>query len=203
MFAQDQKRIETWCKNPDKFLTVGTMVLLSIRMQWVGVGNQMADVRAKGTRSKSLWGFKKSGYVYLRDNRKWLYAKVRDARAGRISTHALMREMLKVPGLGLPKAGFLVQILTGQAGCLDMHNIERFGLDESVWKVRPRKNVDAQLREIDDKITVYLKLCEACGGSEYLWDTWCEYLNERVGTFHNADDVSRRHYIYLLDIPGE
>jgi hypothetical protein len=203
MFSTDQARIQAWCKNPDKFLRVGTMVLLSIRMQWVGVGNQMADVQVHGSKSKCLWGFKQAGYVYLRDNRKALYAATRDARAGRLSTADLMREFLKVPGLGLPKAGFLVQLLTGKSGCLDMHNVERFGLDVGVWSVRTYKDTAKQMREIDDKIAVYLALIEACGGSEKLWDDWCEHVNDRVGTFEGGEDVSRRHYIYLLDIPGE
>jgi hypothetical protein len=198
MYDTDQDRIERWCKNPDKFLTVGTMVLCSIRMQWVGVGNQVAQVQRDGLDAQCLWGFKKEGYMYLRDNRKQLYAKVRDARCGRCTTHDLMREFIKVPGLGLPKAGFLVQLLTGDAGCLDMHNIERFELDSKVWRIRILKNAADQAREIDDKITLYLALCEACGGSEYLWNTWCEHLNDRVRTFVDADDVSRRHYAYLL-----
>jgi len=201
MFSEDQERIERWCKNPDKLLTVGAMVLCSIRMQWVGVGNQLAKIRAGDM--TPLWGWKLDGYTYLRDNRKWLYAKVRDARAGRISTHALMREFLKVPGLGLPKAGFMVQLLTGESGCLDMHNIEQYGLDASVWHIRPRKCPSAQMQEIDNKIRVYLALVDACGGPEKLWDNWCEHLNEKVSTFHGADDVSRRHYIYLLDLPGD
>ena len=93
--------------------------------------------------------------------------------------------------------------MVGEAGCLDMHNVKRFGLDEKAWIIRPRKNADFQLREIDDKIALYLALCEQCGGTEKLWDEWCELLNDKVGTFHSADDVSRRHWIYLLGLPGD
>lgn len=199
MYARDQAAIERWCKNPDKFLDVGTMVLLTIRMQWVGVGNQLAKVRAGDY--KPLWGFKLDGYKYLRANRKRLYQHVRDARAGRIWIDDLMREFLKVPGLGLAKAGFLTQILTGQAGCLDMHNVARFDLDERVWTVRNLADPADQMREIDDKIALYLDLCELCGGSETLWDEWCHYVAERVSTFDGADDVSRRHYTYLTGRP--
>ena len=197
MYNDDQCRIERWCKNPDKFLEVGTMVLLSIRMQWVGVGTQMADVRKLGTRSKCLWGWKKRGYIYLRDNRKELYNHVRRYRAGKTYLDDLLREFLKVPGLGLPKAGFLAQLLVGDAGCLDMHNIARFDLDPKVWIIRKLKNVDEQVREVDDKIALYLKLCALCGGSEKLWNEWCEHLNDKVLTFDNANDVSRRHWEYL------
>jgi hypothetical protein len=79
MFKEDQASIERWCKNPDKFLEVGTMVLCSIRMQWVGVGRQLEKVRRDGVDAAPLWGFKREGYVYLRDNRSYLYGKVRCA----------------------------------------------------------------------------------------------------------------------------
>lgn len=203
MYKEDQARIERWCKNPDKFLSVGTMVLLSIRMQWVGVGTQMASVDKLGSKSPCLWGWKLKGYQYLRDNRKALYSHVRDYRAGRIWLDDLMREFLKVPGLGLAKAGFLCQLLTGHAGCLDMHNVERFNLDSTVLQIPRRKKLADQLAVIDNRIAFYLRLCELCGGSERLWDEWCELLNDKVSTFHDAEDVSRRHWIYLLGLPGD
>ena len=203
MYKQDQARIERWCDSPEKFHTVATMVLLSIRMQWVGVGTQMASVRRMGADSACLWGWKKTGWCYVRDNRAKLFERTQMYNNGEIWLDDLMRVYLKVPGLGMAKAGFLCQLLTGDGGCLDMHNVERFGLKPNVWNIRRRKDVAAQIREVDDKISLYLSLCESCGGSEKLWDEWCELLNERVSTFHNADDVSRRHYIYLLDLPGD
>ena len=84
-----------------------------------------------------------------------------------------------------------------------MHNVERFELDTRAWHVRTLKDPASQMREIDDKIDFYLALCLLCGGSQVLWDTWCEYLNDGVSTFDGADDVSRRHYIYLLGLPGD
>lgn len=199
MYKRDQAAIERWCKNPDKLLTVGTMVLLSIRMQWVGVGTQMADVRANGANSKCLFGWKREGYIYLRDNRKALYRKVRMYRAGKLELGCLIREFLKVPGLGLAKAGFVVQLLVGEAGCLDMHNVERFGLTPEAWRIRKLTRTADQVREIDDKIELYLGLCHTCGKSEKLWDDWCAHLNDNVSTFESADDVSRRHFTYLTE----
>jgi len=203
MYAQDQARIERWCKNPDKLLTVGVMVLLSIRMHWTGVGNQMASVRELGVDSPCLWGWKLAGYKYLRKHRVALYRHVKAYRDGKTYLDDLMREFLKVPGLGMAKAGFMCQLLVGDAGCLDMHNIERFGLDVNVWRIPNLKDTDKQVAAVDDKISLYLHLCEMCGGSERLWDEWCEVLNDKIGTFTSADDVSRRHWIYLLDIPGD
>jgi hypothetical protein len=195
--------VEDWADNPIRVADVITMVLLSIRMQWSGVGTQMCDVRENGEASKCLWGFKRNGYRYVQAKKTRLFARVQACRNGDIWVEDLMRDLLRVPGLGMAKAGFVVQLLTGEAGCMDMHNIERFGLKPDTWAVRKYKAVDKQLREVDEKIAHYLDLVDACGGTEVLWDEWCEYVAASYSTFHNADDVSRRHYIYLLDIPAE
>jgi hypothetical protein len=176
---------------------VGLIALLSIRMQWVGVGNQLADVRANGRKSKCLWGHKRKGYDYLVENKRVLYRTVRDLRAGRISTRAFIRQWLKVPGLGIVKAGFVAQMTCGKAGCLDMHNIERYGLDVKAFVVPKRVNIADQMAVIDDTINHYLSVCELCGGTEVLWNGWCMYVANTISTFDGADDVSRRHYTYL------
>ncbi len=201
MYAQDQARIQRWCKNPDKVVQVGLMALCSIRMQWVGVGNQLAKINSGDL--TPLWGHKKAGFRYLQANKRMLYRTVRDLRAGRISTRAFIRQWIKVPGMGMVKAGFVAQITCGKGGCLDMHNITRYGLDAKVFTIPKRVNIADQMQVIDDSINHYLSLCELCRGTEYLWDEWCRVLDEKVGTFHGADDVSRRHYIYLLGLPGD
>jgi hypothetical protein len=201
MFKQDQARIQRWCKNPDKVIQVGLVALCSIRMQWVGVGNQLAKINAGDL--TPLWGHKRKGYEYLKANKKLLYRTVRDLRAGRISTRAFIRQWIKVPGMGIVKAGFVAQMTCGKAGCLDMHNIERYGLDAKVFQVPARVKLADQMQAIDDTINHYLSLCELCGGTEYLWDEWCRVLADKVSTFDGPEDVSRRHYIYLLSLPGD
>lgn len=198
MYARDQKAIQAWCKNPDKVVLVGTMVLLSIRMQWTGVGNQLKRVQ-EGDMSP-LWGHKRAGWEYLRENKIVLYRTVQDLRAGRISERAFIRQWLKVPGLGIPKAGFVMQITCGKGGCLDMHNIVRLGLNAKVWTVPKRRDIAAQMQVIDETINRYLELCLVCGGSEVLWNDWCRYLADKVGTLRDGDDVSRRHYTYLKEV---
>jgi hypothetical protein len=150
-----------------------------------------------------LWGHKRKGYEYLKANKKLLYRTVRDLRAGRISTRAFIRQWIKVPGMGIVKAGFVAQMTCGKAGCLDMHNIERYGLDAKVFQVPARVKLADQMQAIDDTINHYLSLCELCGGTEYLWDEWCRVLADKVSTFDGPEDVSRRHYIYLLSLPGD
>lgn len=198
MYADDQAQIERWCKNPDKFLKVAAMVLCSIRMQWGGVGSQLEGIEEFGSEAACLWGWKREGYRYVRDFRYELYNEVRKYRRGDTYLNDLMREFLKIPGLGLVKAGFLCQLTTGHSGCLDMHNIARFGLEPAIWEIRRRVDPAEQVREVDDKIALYLDLIDRCGGSESLWNEWCEHLNEQVSTFDGAEDVSRRHWEYLI-----
>lgn len=197
MYKRDQAAIQRWCRNEDKLVLVATMVLLSIRMQWTGVGTQLK--RVVGGDTGPLWGWKQDGYDYIVANKTVLYQTVRDLRAKRISERAFLRQWLKVPGLGLPKAGFVMQLTCGKGGCLDMHNIVRLGLDARVWTVPKRKDIWDQMRVIDETINRYLDLCRQCGGSEALWNEWCDYLASKVGTLKDGDDVSRRHFTYLKE----
>ena len=197
MYARDQAAIQHWACTEGRLVDVVTMVLLSIRMQWVGVGTQLQNVRKFGAKSPCLWGWKRDGYRYTVANRVSLMRTIDDLRDGEISTRAAMRQFLKVPGLGLAKAGFCLQLLAGRAGCIDMHNLERLSLDAKALTIPKRKDIHAQMQVIDDSIDAYLHLIEECGGTGTLWDEWCEYLADKVSTFDGADDVSRRHYTYL------
>ena len=108
-----------------------------------------------------------------------------------------MRDYLAVPGLGLVKAGFAVQLLIGEAGCMDMHNLARFGIEEREFVIPARRDPVEQLAVIDEAIEHYLYTCEAYGGSEKLWDGWCRFVAETYRTYRDADDVSQRHVYYL------
>lgn len=196
MYRKHQAQVQAWVRNEDRLVDCALMVLLSIRMQWTGVGNQLRRVR--GGDMRPLWGVKRAGYEYLQANKRVLYRTVRDLRAGRISERAFMRQWIKVPGLGLPKAGFVMQLTCGKGGCLDMHNVERYGLDARVWTVPKRVNVADQMQAIDDTINLYLSTCRLCGGVSYLWNEWCRILAAKVGTYQGPEDVSRRHIEYLL-----
>ena len=197
MFARDQREIELWASmSPERTLDVGTFVLLTIRQQFSGVGRMLERVR-KGD-AAPLWGFKFEGYRYLTVNRDYLYKRAFDCRNGRIWVEDLLRDYLAVPGLGLVKAGFVVQLLTGEAGCFDMHNLDRFGLNSTDFKIPSRQDPDAQLREINAAVEWYVQLCEDYGGSEALWNGWCQHVAETYRTYEDAEDVSRRHVTYLI-----
>ncbi len=196
MYRKDQWAIESWAaRDSYNTLDVGTFVLLTIRQQFSGVGRMLDKVRVGDY--GPLWGFKYRGFEYLREKREYLHQRVNAARRGKIWVNDLMRDYLAVPGLGLVKAGFAVQLLTGEAGCMDMHNLERFGINERDFDIPARKDPDEQLRVIDECIENYLHTCDAYGGSEMLWDGWCHWVADTYRTYQDAEDVSRRHVTFL------
>lgn len=197
MYKQDQAEIEAWARLDQRnTLDVGLFVLLTIRMQFGGIGRQLQRVR-QGDHAP-LWGFKAAGYAYLQKHASYLHERAEDCREGRIWVNDLLKDYLAVPGLGLVKAGFVVQLLVGEAGCIDMHNLARFNLTPDEFDIPKRKDPAKQLAVVHEAIAHYLWVCETLGGSESLWDGWCEFVANTYKTYRDAEDVSRRHVTYLV-----
>ena len=137
----------------------------------------------------ALRGSASHGLDYLRDNAATLYA---DAMEARDNPDALLEVFLRVPGLGLAKAGFACQLFAGIVGCLDTHNIKLYGVPMSTLsynKNAKRDETKARRRQ------AYLALCERIGGSEKLWRAWCEYkASIAPGNWDNGgESVSALH----------
>ena len=100
------------------------MVVLSIQQNWLGVGDQIADVRKNKIDSKFLWGNKIHTYKYLQTHKHKMYAQMRAVINSNKSDNdkaiSLMGIFLKVNGLGIPKAGFACQLTAGLVGCMDL-----------------------------------------------------------------------------------
>lgn len=199
-FERDQAAVQRWCRNPDRMVDVISMVLLSIRQPWHAVGDQLADVRRNKAESRYLFGFKRAGYLYTVEHKARLYGRLRDFRAGRCDVVDLMRELMKVPGLGLAKAGFVVQLTAGAVGCMDAHNLKRFGIPASFLVIPKRVRTADQIAVTDERITAYVALCETHGGCAELWDSWCDLLAAKnPKRYASGAEVSRLHITFLTD----
>lgn len=96
-------------------------------------------------------------------------------------------------GLGLAKAGFLLQLTFGLSGCIDTHNARRYGVDMAARTFRIEDRPTKPATRLA-KAKRYNALVETMGGTESLWDTWCEYVAANQADFYNdADHVSRLH----------
>ena len=192
MFTTHQKAIGRWGrKSPDNTSWIIAMVLLSIQQHWDQIGNQLIDLKENGLDCKYLFGSKRSGWDYVVANKKELHEAI-------YSRNLPMAEKLlavaSIPNIGLVKAGFVLQLCIGKVGCLDVHNLRRFGLKPQAFKTYGLK-YDTAL----GKAKLYIKVCEDLGGCEYLWNSWCDLLAEKYpNKYKNGQQVSRLHQDYVM-----
>ena len=191
MFNTHQKLIENFArKNPNNMVKVFLMVLLSIQKDWSQIGEHMLDVKAEGVDSKYLYGSKRLAYKQIIKMKKELYDTIFNDEIKLVDKLLLIRS---IHGIDLVKGGFVLQLCIGKIGCLDVHNLKRFGLKASTFKTYGNLIETARY-----KAELYITTCNKLGGCEYLWDNWCEYLATIYPKkYHSANDVSLRHLTYL------
>ena len=177
------------------------MVVLSIQQNWLGVGDQMADVRKLKAKSRFLWGNKAKTYKYLKANKLRLYSEmmtvIESLDSDSIKAKKLMDIFLDVDGLGLPKAGFVCQLVAGLVGCMDVHNIRRLGVDPKTLSLSKNPKTIKGLEANDRRIMDYVNLCHDYG-TEKLWNTWCDFLSTKSAKWQDGNHVSEVHYSYLI-----
>jgi hypothetical protein len=192
MYADHQPAIAAFGRaDPENFAKVITFALCSIRMP---LGEAVLDIKYawRGEACRSIFGAKLDGMREIRQNARMYYEQCEDAwfRSDNAEDE-LLHIFQTIPCLGPAKAGFCAQMLYGVSGCLDTHNLQRFGIGERQFRGREAKYAAITYSR---KITEYNRLCAKLGGTAYLWDTWCEYLaNRDPVNYRDADYVSSLH----------
>ena len=187
MFKKHQRNIEEFArKNPDNFTQVVLFVSATIQQMFHTVPTIVDDVREYGLDSKHLWGSKKDTWRYTLENKDLLF----EAVFSDMDLEDKLLSIAEIPGIGLVKAGFVLQLCTGEVGCLDVHNLRRFGLSAQTFKFGKVKYLTAR-----KKATLYIKTCIQCGGSETLWDEWCQLIADKYPQrwANDANRVSEAH----------
>ena len=186
----------------DNMEDVTLMVVLSIQQNWLSVGDQLADVSRWGIESKFLWGNKRKTYEYLQDNSYQLYTDamvvINSGDSDRDKARALMEVFLRVDGLGIPKAGFMCQLMAGLVGCMDVHNIRLYGLDIKDLSLSKNPKTSKGIDANNKKVLAYIDMCHDIG-TEKLWNNWCNFLATKSKRWIDGDHVSAVHYSYLTD----
>lgn len=171
-------------------LDVLTFVYLTVRQPIESLPAAFADVRKRGGASVYLWGKKRAAFDYLQGNSEQIFLDLQKLE----TTLERLVYVATLPGFGLPKAGFVLQLVWGEAGCLDTHNLTRYGIPWNSDKARIKgRKRDTQLRKAES----YLKLCEGLGGPEILWDSWCQYISELRPSVGTWQEVSALHACFL------
>lgn len=199
MYSVHAKAIQDYAKeSSDNLADVITMVVLSIQQPWKDVGKQMADVKLNGKDSKYLWGNKRRTYDYITKRKGFIYnqflAVINSSKSNDAKAYSLMNIFLRIDGLGMVKAGFVCQLSAGLVGCIDLHNIRLYGIDEKILKL-PKSLKSKDIK--DEKINKYISICHNIG-TENLWDTWCNFLATKNSVWSNGFEVSKVHYDYLM-----
>ena len=164
------------------------VVILSIQQPWHTVPAQFADVQAVGITSRFLWGNKRKTWAFLMEHGERLAAAIGGNHEEAILT------LLEVPGLGIVKASFLLQMLTGEGACLDLHNLDRLGLSRDAFKTPKTLKVDT----VRARIATYCATWRAHGTSRHWWDSWCAHVATVYPKhFADAEAVSASHTVAL------
>ena len=187
-------------RSANNMADVTLMVVLSIQQNWLSVGDQLADVRQNKADSRFLWGNKGKTYAYLAANKHIMYAEamtvINSSLCDGDKAEALMDIFLQVDGLGLPKAGFMCQLMAGLVGCMDSHNIKMYGIDPKSLSIAKKPKTQKGIDANKQKTRAYIDLCHAYG-TEALWNSWCELLSTKSKRWVDGNHVSEVHYTYL------
>lgn len=194
MFNRHQAKIGKWAREcPENMIDVATLAILSAHQPFVKMPIQMDAVKEHADSAIPLFSWKRKAYqwwlyhgasVYTRLMHAWAYETLGD-----FADIALF-EAVQAPGFGFVKAGFFIQMAFGVSGCLDTHNCKLYGIPAKLVRSRP-KYAYTHACQYNDRVI-------ALGGSEFLWNTWCEHVHKRhPAWFGSAEQVSATHCVAL------
>ena len=183
-------------QSPDGLYDVIEFTLCTINMPLSRVIEQRKSIKLHGIMSKWVSSTKAQGITYAQEHKVELHTLMLNIRetAGCDTidgAQAVVDLFMRIPSIGMVKAGFIGQMLGFQVACLDRHNVRALGLSESALSINKKASQEVRLK----KIREYVKLCRR-KGSEYWWDTWCNFVADRGGmnkSLPTGDAVSRYH----------
>lgn len=194
MYKRDALAIAAHAKgSPEGLLDVIEFTLLTIRQPLQMIEAQRRDIAGKGLESRFLFGPKRDGLQWSRENTGYLWRVALDILKREPSEERaadLVQHFMQVPGLGMVKASFVAQMMGEDVACLDTHNLKALGIPEASVKIPKGLKAETARR----KVLAYVKLCRETGGSEYWWNRWCDYVAGRRGSpLKTGDQVSAFH----------
>jgi hypothetical protein len=191
MYAEHQPIIAEYAlASPTGFARTVTFVLATIKRHFYNV-HQVLDRPAYFTPA----GQRGYAYVQCAAHDLWQFANALCAKEDRL------RRYMEIPGLAYCKAGFLCQLVHGQVGCLDTHNLKRFGLSPTAFRVPNATDASTE------RLRVYVNTCEyTAGGPQALWNDWCG-IQARLypQVWRDAEHVSAYHVACIVpawDLPA-
>lgn len=169
--------------DPETFARGVLFSCMSARQPIITVPDMMRDVDRHGGDAKSLALPNKLAcweYLQAHATRTW------EATLERPTGAALEYLAREVPGLGIVKAAFVLQLAGRDIACLDSHNLRKLGMREKFFKLGRK---DGHKNPTRPKLAKYLEL--AAGKSRQFWDEWC--IDRAAFYERTPDDISALH----------
>ncbi len=198
MFVEHQPQLgKLGRSSPQGLERIATFALCTIR-QPLRIAVADYPLVRRGEHAQSIFGAKHAGVAYLRQHApdlwercEYAYEECDDDRAADL----IVSTLTEVPCLGPAKAGFVCQMIYGLSGCIDSHNLTRFGIPERTFRGREAKLSWPRVRQ---NTRDYNAFCRKVGGAAALWDGWCQYVADRDPmNYPSAERVSSLHLIPL------
>jgi hypothetical protein len=199
MFKEHQTKISQWARrSPDNFGRVMQFVILTIRMPLHRVAGDFETVEQGGDDAMGvLFGFKYRAWREAWEQREKLFTYLEHVWSDpELTARDKHMDMLEAVadcfGFGPVKAGFVLQLVYGNSGCIDTHNLKRFGIGLRAFSNYSGKKTRKGRRAM---LSRYVDTIERQGGPEKLWDGWCEFVAQNSpGPYQgSAYVVSRTH----------
>lgn len=199
MYKRDVGDISNRASVHNSVMAIGAFTIASIQAGLSTVVPQGQSASDNGLAGITMTG-KRNGIEYLIRNDAYLYQKsmhIAD-KHGYDNVDGIIEVILlfmRVPNIGMVKAGFIAQMLGFNVACLDSHNLIRLGMTYSQMKI-PKTLSDTSKRR---KIRGYIELCQS-KGAEYWWNTWCEHVaGNRANKSLDTGDVVSRYHVECVD----
>ena len=185
MYATHQPQIAKFARqNPDNFAKVLRFVIFTIQQQL-----STAVKQSTGEQAANAFGFKLKALAEIERDKKQIFDECQALYCAGDKV-GLLDRLTKVHGLGLVKAGFVCQLVYGFAGCIDTHNLKLYNIKLSQVTLSDKLKEDTRLK----KISQYISLCDKLGGTEHLWNYWCQYVADNQPTSYKSEwQVSKLH----------
>lgn len=165
--------------SPEGFLRGAMFAILSIRQPVINVPAQLdALMHPTSSRESPLFGSKINAWAYLSEHKAELLRAILAAP----DNATRMRGLTKVPGLGIVKAGFVLQLMGYDVACLDSRNATK-------TSKAFQKRIERYLGEVEGRAQEY-------------WDAWCEDICAVYK--RSAEQISELHLAIVPDdfMPG-
>jgi hypothetical protein len=188
MFTTDQPAIQRHAEaSPQGIVDVITFVLATINRYFYYVPDVLDEHAHAGLDDCKYWKpIDRRGIAYVIAKADYYHSRLPVWREDSLTC---LRELVEIPGIGIVKAGFICQLLTGKVGCLDRHNLRTMGLNEKTFA-----RVPANTEALTERLRVYMAACEALGTSAQMWDGWVNLVAAKYPNhFASGEEVSRLH----------